>query len=74
MKTLITLALVASSLFAGSVALADTTAPSPLANAVRVTKTAPVKPIASTVKHLECKSRVTRPLEQGTGNVTVCEM
>ena len=74
MKTLLALAVIASSLFAGSVALADTTA-SPLANAVRVTKPAPVKPIASTVKHLTGTKCVTRPLEQGgPGNVRACDM
>lgn len=77
MKKLLALAVIASSLLAGTAALADTTA-SPLANAVRVAKPAPVKPIVTTVQHLTCKSRVTRALEQqGTGPrtvVTVCEM
>lgn len=73
MNKLVAIALVACSLLTGSIALADTTA-SPLANAVRVAKPAPIKPITSTVKHLTGTKCVSRPLEQGTGNVVVCEM
>ncbi len=78
MKKLSVVALALIALLGARIANADTTAPSPLANAVRVAKPAPVKPVTNAVQHLVCKSRVTRPLEQqGAGprtTVTVCEM
>lgn len=77
MKKLTVTALALIALLGARIANADTTAASPLDHATRVVKAAP-KPVPTTVQHLACKSRVTRPLEQqGAGprtTVTVCEM
>ena len=78
MKTLAGLCLLATALLASSASRADTKESDALAHAVKKPAAAAPATVPTTVQHLVCKSRVTRPLEQqGTGartTVTVCEM
>lgn len=78
MKKSLTIALALLALVTCRIARAETpVAPtkeaSAVANAKPVKRTAP-KPVTDTVKHLDCKSRSTHALVQGTGTVIVCEM
>ena len=77
MKNSLALAFALLALITCKIALADETTPTKesiaIANAKPVKRTAP-KPVTDTVKHLDCKSRSTHALVQGTGTVIVCEM